>query len=62
MRAYGDFIPFADSFYVSNVTTTVKGVGDMGEVMLVDLQAHDGSLIGKQVVKLGRSYGLKEEV
>lgn len=58
VRADGAFIPFADSFDVSNVTTTVKGVGDLGEVMLVDLQAPVGSLIGKQVVKVGRSSGL----
>ena len=44
MREDGAFIPFADCFDVSNVTTMVKSVGDMGEVMLVDLQAPVGSL------------------
>lgn len=58
VRADGAFIPFADSFDISKVTTTVKGVGDMGEVMCVDLQKPIGSLIGKQVVKVGRSSGL----
>jgi hypothetical protein len=58
VRVDGAFIPFVDSFDVSNVTTTVKGVGDMGEVMLVDLQAPVGSLIGKQLVKVGRSSDL----
>ncbi|XP_011623092.2 uncharacterized protein LOC18433631 isoform X1 [Amborella trichopoda] len=58
VRADGAFVPFADSFDMSKVTTIVKGVGDMGEVMHVNLQAPIGSLIGKHVVKVGRSSGL----
>lgn len=58
VRADGAFIPFADSFDLSRVTTTVKGVGDMGDVMVIDLQAPISSLVGRQVVKIGRSSGL----
>ncbi|XP_031475254.1 protein NARROW LEAF 1-like isoform X1 [Nymphaea colorata] len=58
VRADGAFVPFADSFDLSKVTTSVKGVGDMGEVIHVDLQAPIGTIIGKPVVKVGRSSGL----
>ncbi|RVX07151.1 hypothetical protein CK203_053503 [Vitis vinifera] len=58
VRADGAFIPFADDFNVSNVTTTVKGVGEIGEVNIIDLQSPINSLIGRQVVKVGRSSGL----
>ncbi|XP_077253360.1 protein NARROW LEAF 1-like [Tasmannia lanceolata] len=58
VRADGAFIPFADDFEISNVTTSVKGVGEIGDVMVVDLQSPINSLIGKQVVKVGRSSGL----
>ncbi|XP_077244543.1 protein NARROW LEAF 1-like [Tasmannia lanceolata] len=58
VRADGAFIPFADNFEISNVTTSVKGVGEIGEVMVVDLQSAINSLIGKQVTKVGRSSGL----
>lgn len=58
MRADGAFIPFADDFDISNVTTLVKGVGEIGDVKVVDLQSPIGSLIGRRVVKVGRSSGL----
>ncbi|KAL5977498.1 Protein NARROW LEAF 1 [Asimina triloba] len=58
VRADGAFIPFTDDFDVSNVTTLVKGVGEIGEVMVIDLQSEMNSLIGRQVVKVGRSSGL----
>ncbi|ERN14898.1 hypothetical protein AMTRI_Chr02g213360 [Amborella trichopoda] len=58
VRADGAFIPFADSFDITNVTTSVKGVGTIGDVMVVDLQAHVDTLVGKHVVKVGRSSGL----
>ena len=58
VRADGAFIPFGDGFDMSRVTTTVKGVGDMGDVMVIDLQAPVGSIVGRQVVKVGRSSGL----
>ncbi|XP_034679409.1 protein NARROW LEAF 1-like isoform X2 [Vitis riparia] len=58
VRADGAFIPFADDFNVSNVTTTVKGVGEIGDVNIIDLQSPINSLIGRQVVKVGRSSGL----
>ncbi|CAK9874922.1 unnamed protein product, partial [Sphagnum jensenii] len=58
VRADGAFIPFTESFDISRVTTTVKGVGEMGEVIYVDLQAPINSLIAKHVVKVGRSSGL----
>ncbi|XP_068655999.1 protein NARROW LEAF 1-like [Aristolochia californica] len=58
VRADGAFIPFADDFEISHVTTSVNGVGEIGEVMCVDLQSPTNSLIGRQVVKVGRSSGL----
>lgn len=58
MRADGAFIPFADDFDMSTVTTSVRGVGDIGDVKIIDLQYPISSLIGKQVVKVGRSSGL----
>lgn len=58
VRADGAFIPFADDFDMSTVTTTVKGLGEIGDVKIIDLQSPISSLIGKQVVKVGRSSGL----
>ncbi|KAK8641963.1 hypothetical protein V6N13_011329 [Hibiscus sabdariffa] len=58
VRADGAFIPFADDFNMSNVTTTIKGIGEIGDVHIIDLQSPIGSLIGRQVVKVGRSSGL----
>lgn len=58
VRADGAFITFADDFDMSTVTTSVKGVGEIGDVKIVDLQSPINSLIGKQVVKVGRSSGL----
>ncbi|KAL9432867.1 hypothetical protein AB3S75_027811 [Citrus x aurantiifolia] len=58
VRADGAFIPFADDFDMSTVTTSVKGLGEIGDVKIVDLQSPISSLIGKQVVKVGRSSGL----
>ncbi|KAF2587157.1 hypothetical protein F2Q70_00037424 [Brassica cretica] len=55
----GAFIPFADDYDLSRVTTSVKGgVGEIGEVKAIELQSPVGSLVGKQVVKVGRSSGL----
>ncbi|XP_038970201.1 protein NARROW LEAF 1-like [Phoenix dactylifera] len=54
----GAFIPFADSFDISNVTTAVKGVGETGDIKSIDLKSPINSLIGKHVVKVGRSSGL----
>lgn len=58
VRADGAFIPFADDFDMSTVTTSVKGVGAIGDVKIIDLQSPISSLIGKQVIKVGRSSGL----
>ncbi|KAE9458423.1 hypothetical protein C3L33_09677, partial [Rhododendron williamsianum] len=58
VRADGAFIPFADDFDMSTVTTSVKGVGEIGDVRIVDLQSPINSLVGKQVMKVGRSSGL----
>ncbi|KAK1326281.1 hypothetical protein QJS10_CPA01g00630 [Acorus calamus] len=58
VRADGAFIPFADDFDMSNVTTSVNGVGEIGDVKVIDLQSAINSLIGRQVVKVGRSSGL----
>lgn len=62
MRADGAFIPFTETFDLSKLTTTVRGVGSMGEVMKVDLQAEIGSIVGRQVVKVGRSSGVTKGV
>ncbi|XP_021288399.1 uncharacterized protein LOC110419631 [Herrania umbratica] len=58
VRADGAFIPFTDDFDMSTVTTSVKGVGEIGDVKVIDLQSSIGSIIGKQVTKVGRSSGL----
>ncbi|XP_059666653.1 protein NARROW LEAF 1-like [Cornus florida] len=58
VRADGAFIPFSDDFDMSTVTTSVKGVGEIGDVKIIDLQSPIHSLIGKQVTKVGRSSGL----
>lgn len=58
VRADGAFIPFAEDFNINNVSITVKGVGEIGDVNIIDLQSPINSLIGRQVVKLGRSSGL----
>lgn len=57
VRADGAFIPFADDFDMLTVTTLVKGVGEIGDVKVIDLQSPINSLIGRQVVKVGRSSG-----
>ncbi|GMH13963.1 hypothetical protein Nepgr_015804 [Nepenthes gracilis] len=58
VRADGAFIPFAEDFDTTYVTTTVKGVGEIGDVSIIDLQSSVGSLVGRQVIKVGRSSGL----
>lgn len=40
------------------MTTVVKGVGEIDDVHVIDLQSPIGSLVGRQVVKVGRSSGL----
>ncbi|KAK4399524.1 protein NARROW LEAF 1 [Sesamum angolense] len=48
VRADGAFIPFAEDFNMANVTTLVKGVGEIGDVNAIDLQSRigdSGSLI-----------------
>lgn len=58
VRADGAFIPFADDFNVSDVTTSVRGIGEIGEVKVIDLQSRVSSVVGQQVAKVGRSSGL----
>ncbi|KAL8507423.1 hypothetical protein ACS0TY_018103 [Phlomoides rotata] len=58
VRADGAFIPFAEDFNMANITTLVKGVGEIGDVNIIDLQSRVNSLVGRQVVKVGRSSGL----
>ncbi|XXG68979.1 hypothetical protein AAC387_Pa06g1951 [Persea americana] len=53
VRADGAFIPFADDFDISSVTTSVKGVGEIGAVKVIDLQSPINSLIGRQVRRSG---------
>ncbi|KAM0865629.1 hypothetical protein ACQ4PT_043133 [Festuca glaucescens] len=57
VRADGAFIPFADDFDISRVTTIVREVGEIGDVKVIDLQCPINSLIGRQVCKVGRSSG-----
>ncbi|KAL9254862.1 NARROW LEAF 1-like protein, partial [Drosera capensis] len=58
VRADGAFIPFADGFDLSTITTGVKGIGEIGQVKKEDLQSQVSTLIGKKVMKVGRSSGL----
>ncbi|XP_057415961.1 protein NARROW LEAF 1-like isoform X2 [Lotus japonicus] len=58
VRADGAFIPFAEDFNMHSVITSVKGVGEIGDVNSTDLQSPINSLIGRQVIKVGRSSGL----
>lgn len=58
VRADGAFIPFTDDFDMSTVNTSVKGVGEIGDVKIIDLQCPISDLIGKHVMKVGRSSGL----
>ncbi|KAI7731818.1 hypothetical protein M8C21_004965, partial [Ambrosia artemisiifolia] len=58
VRADGAFIAFDEDLNISNVTTSVKGIGEIGDVKVIDLQSPINSLIGKQVAKVGRSSGL----
>ncbi|KAG8386604.1 hypothetical protein BUALT_Bualt03G0165700 [Buddleja alternifolia] len=58
VRADGAFIPFTDDFDMTAVTTSVKGIGEIGNVKTIDLQSPVDSLVGKQVTKVGRSSGL----
>ncbi|KAL8200186.1 hypothetical protein R6Q57_011525 [Mikania cordata] len=58
VRADGAFIAFDEDLNMSNVTTSVKGIGEIGDVKVIDLQSPINSLIGKQVAKVGRSSGL----
>ncbi|CAL9090748.1 unnamed protein product [Musa acuminata var. zebrina] len=58
VRADGAFITFADDFDMSSVTTSVTGLGEIGDVKVIDLQSSINGLIGRQVVKVGRSSGL----
>ncbi|CDY31669.1 BnaA05g08780D [Brassica napus] len=57
VRADGAFIPFAEDLSMRNVTTVIKGIGEIGNVHVIDLQSPIDTLIGKQVVKVGRSSG-----
>ncbi|CAN8246073.1 unnamed protein product [Cochlearia groenlandica] len=58
VRADGAFIPFAEDFNMNNVTTSVKGIGEIGDIHATDLQSPINSIIGRKVVKVGRSSGL----
>ncbi|XP_073058434.1 protein NARROW LEAF 1-like [Primulina eburnea] len=58
VRADGAFIPFAEDFNMANITTQVKGAGEIADVHIIDLQSPIDSVVGRQVVKVGRSSGL----
>ncbi|KAM1484424.1 hypothetical protein ACFXTO_036485 [Malus domestica] len=58
VRADGAFIPFGQDFNMNNVITNVRGIGEIGDVNTIDLQSPINSLIGRQVMKVGRSSGL----
>ncbi|KAJ9557419.1 hypothetical protein OSB04_012033 [Centaurea solstitialis] len=58
VRADGAFIPFAEDFDILDVTTSVTGIGEIGDVKVIDLQSPVNSVIGQQVTKVGRSSGL----
>ncbi|CAA7021543.1 unnamed protein product [Microthlaspi erraticum] len=46
-----------EDFNTSNVTTVIKGIGEIGNVHVIDLQSSIDSLLGKQVAEVGRSSG-----
>ncbi|MQL74692.1 hypothetical protein Taro_007052 [Colocasia esculenta] len=58
VRADGAFIPFADDFDISSVSILVKGMGEIGKIKCIDLQSPISSLVGRRVMKVGRSSGL----
>ncbi|GMH13377.1 hypothetical protein Nepgr_015218 [Nepenthes gracilis] len=58
VRADGAFISFADDFDMSRITTSVKRIGEIGDVMKIELQSSISSIIGKRVMKVGRSSGM----
>ncbi|GAB2220312.1 hypothetical protein Droror1_Dr00007957 [Drosera rotundifolia] len=58
VRADGAFIPFTEDLNRALVTTTVKGVGELGDVNCIDLQSPIGTVVGRKVMKVGRSSGL----
>ncbi|KAL8143169.1 hypothetical protein V2J09_016201 [Rumex salicifolius] len=58
VRADGAFIPFSEDFDMAKVTTSVRGVGEIGDVHTIDLQSPIYSLVGRKVMKVGRSSGL----
>ncbi|XP_073386937.1 protein NARROW LEAF 1 isoform X2 [Physcomitrium patens] len=62
VRADGAFIPFSETFDISKVTTSIKGIGSMGDVYRVDLQSQISSIVGRKVVKVGRSSGVTKGV
>lgn len=62
VRADGAFIPFCETFDISKVATSIRGVGTMDEVYRVDLQSQIGNIVGRQVVKVGRSSGVTKGV
>ena len=39
VRADGAFITFADDFDMSSVTTSVTGLGEIGDIKVIDLQS-----------------------
>lgn len=56
VRADGAFILFDDNYRISNVTTIVKGVGETGDVNIINLQPLINSLLRKLCEKLRIPY------
>lgn len=56
VRADGAFILFDDNYRIPNVTTTVKGVGETGDVNIINLQPLISSLLRKLCEKLRIPY------
>ena len=52
MRADGAFIPFWEQFDLRKVTTRLKGIGNMGQAYIIDLNDPISSLVGRPVSKV----------
>ena len=52
VRADGAFIPFWEQFDLRKVTTRLKGIGNMGQAYIIDLNDPISSLVGRPVSKV----------
>nr|XP_043628271.1 protein NARROW LEAF 1-like [Erigeron canadensis] len=62
VRVDGAFIRYSKDFDLSTVTTSVKDVGEIGDLKRIDLQSPINSIIGQKVMKVGCSSGLTKGI